>query len=354
MHKNSDQNLNLISKAGLVWILSCLLLLQPDLVAAEDLLIDLASEAKDLGLELDEADNSVAKPVAQETPVVRPSTFNQPPAQTNLPKAQTPQKIEEVPTAKASFSGKAWDYGDENGPLNWADLQPENQLCKTGKMQSPVSILGRSSVGTQGMPSLDIAYREVPLRLKKTTQNLIGEYPLGSFVELGGQRFEFTHYQFKTPSEHLIDGFAYPMEIQLFHKDSDQNGLVISLLVMEGEANEHLQLILNSVPKEKDKLVVYEKTKFNPAVFIPKERSFYRYLGSYSEPPCTENVIHLVFKTPIYASVTQLIIANRLLGDNVRPVQPLNGRLVMKSWLDKSTGSGAQNPATRSGYYFEY
>lgn len=317
------------------WYALWVLLFSPLVLAQEPPLIDLASEIQptsEQSIEL-EAMNSTGEAEASEA---------QENANNQIKENGQQPALDQKPAE--------WGYSNALAPRYWADLDPRYALCGQGQSQSPINLNEKQAVNTQGLPSLDIAYREVPLRLKRTAHDLIGEYPLGSYIKLGKARYEFTHYQFKTPSEHHIGGFAYPMEIQLFHRNGEGQQAVISVIVQEGEGNETLQTILNSVPKEPDVLQVFEKLNFNPARFLPAQKQFYRYLGSLTQPPCEQGVIWLVFKNPVQASIGQLIKMNQVVGDNVRPVQPLNGRIPMKSWMSERSDA----PAVGKGYYFDY
>jgi carbonic anhydrase len=51
-------------------------------------------------------------------------------------------------------------------------------------------------------------------------------------------------------------------------------------------------------------------------------------MGSFTTPPCTENVEWLVFRDPVMASREQLDAFAARLSPNNRPVQPLNDRTI--------------------------
>ncbi|KAM3824214.1 carbonic anhydrase 6 [Vipera latastei] len=74
---------------------------------------------------------------------------------------------------------------------------------------------------------------------------------------------------------------------------------------------------------------------------LPENLSnFYRYHGSLTTPPCTENVIWTVFDTPIKLSYTQIDLLettlldwkNQTLRNDYRQIQPLNKRVVKASF----------------------
>ncbi|WFE68861.1 carbonic anhydrase family protein [Thiomicrospira sp. R3] len=246
-----------------------------------------------------------------------------------------------------------WGYQGAQAPRFWHRLDPNFLSCATGQIQSPINLTERHAVNAPSMPSLDIVYRPVPLRLMHDHQGLRGDYPLGSFIRLNDQRYEFTHYRFRTPSEHHLEGFAYPMEIQLFHRDGEGRQVIISVLVQEGRVNPSLATLLNHLPKEQDSLNLVEDLNFNPVRFLPNNKDFYRYLGSLTTPPCTEGVIWIVFKQPIEASIRQLVSLHQLMGDNTRPIQALNGRLPLKSWSRDGVAGQTTRPSI-PGYYFDF
>ena len=70
----------------------------------------------------------------------------------------------------------------------------------------------------------------------------------------------------------------------------------------------------------------------NPADMLPGDTAhYYRYQGSVTAPPCTEGVTWFVLKTPITVSTEQIRAFAKLYPNDVRPVQPLNGRIVQES-----------------------
>lgn len=307
---------------------------------ANELLIDLASEIEPGQVAEEneprlEPESNAGSEVEEQTEV---ATTRKPPAVSLPPVLDEPA---------------AWGYYGEIAPRFWATLDQRYAQCATGQVQSPINLTERQAVNAASMPGLDIAYRQVPLRLIHSDHGLRGNYPLGSFIRLGDERYEFTHYIFRTPSEHQLEGFAYPMEIQLYHRDGEGNQVVMSVIVQEGRDNPALEKILANLPSEKDRLQVMEGQLFNPVSFLPNNKQFYRYLGSLTTPPCSEGVVWLVFKNPVEASIGQLVRMHELMGDNVRPLQPLNRRLPLKSWA--RDGGSNQPPMPRSpGYYFEY
>jgi len=81
---------------------------------------------------------------------------------------------------------------------------------------------------------------------------------------------------------------------------------------------------------------------------------YYRYLGSLTTPACFESVTWTVFNRVIFISERQAEILststyeykkdaekNRVIENNFRPIQPLNGRRVYRSYLGSFGSSGS-------------
>ena len=69
----------------------------------------------------------------------------------------------------------------------------------------------------------------------------------------------------------------------------------------------------------------------DPSAMLPRDKSYYMYMGSVSAPPCTEGVRWVVLKTPVEVSAAQIAAFAKLFPDDARPLQPLDGRVVEES-----------------------
>ena len=73
------------------------------------------------------------------------------------------------------------------------------------------------------------------------------------------------------------------------------------------------------------------KNSIDPADMLPHDKGYYTYPGSQTAPPCSEGVTWFVLKTPVEVSAEQIQAYARLYPHDVRPLQPLNGRVVKES-----------------------
>ena len=96
------------------------------------------------------------------------------------------------------------------------------------------------------------------------------------------------------------------MEVPFVHQSTDGQFAVIGVLFTEGAANENLAKLIANFPAAKGESVQLPKEKLNMNLQLPADKSAYTYMGSFTTPPCTENVEWLVFRDPVRASREQL------------------------------------------------
>ena len=184
-----------------------------------------------------------------------------------------------------------WSYEGETGPLHWGDLKPEFAGCSTGKSQTPIDLSG--AYKTQ-LGSLKYSYSDQPLSLVYNGHTIQINLKAGGSLIIDGQKFELLQYHFHTPSEHVLNGKHYPMEMHFVHIDSNKEPGVIGLFFTEGNKNIELQKILDNAPKEINAEKHVSSVTVNPSAFFPYKMEYYHYFGSLTTPPCTEGVSWIV------------------------------------------------------------
>ena len=114
------------------------------------------------------------------------------------------------------------------------------------------------------------------------------------------------------------------------HADPQGNLLVVAVMFKEGEANSALSKVWAALPPDAGPARPLLNV-VTPMAFMPKSRSYYRFSGSLTTPPCTEGVRWVVLETPVSASKAQIeAFEHAIKHHNNRPVQPLNGRVVIE------------------------
>lgn len=222
-----------------------------------------------------------------------------------------------------------WDYAGPRGPAHWSALDPAYALCNTGREQSPIDIRATT---TTDLPPLRFDYKSGPLEgLTDNGKTIRVNYhaPLNDdFLIVGGERYRLTQFHFHRPSEELIDGKRSDMVLHLMHQAGDGRVAGVAVLLTTGKANPTVQRLWDHMPKGVGTEESVPGIVIDPTTMLPRDLSYYTYAGSVTAPPCTEGVTWFVLKTPVEVSAAQIATFAKRYPHDVRPVQPLNGRVV--------------------------
>ncbi|HET8948282.1 MAG TPA: carbonic anhydrase family protein [Candidatus Polarisedimenticolia bacterium] len=242
------------------------------------------------------------------------------------------------PTSRASGEEKTqaheahpphWTYEGETGPAHWADLAPEFSLCAAGHAQSPIDL---SRTRPQASPELEFHYRPSHLNELNNGHTIQVNYDAGSWISVGGVRYDLAQVHFHIPSEHTVGGKPFAAEAHLVHRSADGHLAVIGLLIDRGAASRYLAPLWEHLPATEGP-VHQESGALNAARLLPKKHAAWRYEGSLTTPPCTEGVHWFVLESPITLSDEQLERLRGILHVNNRPVQPVYERTVSEDPL---------------------
>lgn len=148
--------------------------------------------------------------------------------------------------------------------------------------------------------------------------------------KLDNRVFTLRQYHFHAPSENLINGKRYPLEVHFVHADAKGSLAVVAVMFDVGAENSALNPILKHIPAELNQSVKLDE-RYDLKPLFPTDLHYYRFSGSLTTPPCTEGLRWLVMKNPVTMSAAQLAQFQKALAQsNNRPVQPLNGRMVVE------------------------
>lgn len=261
---------------------------------------------------------------------------------------------------------EGWTYSGETGPDHWSAHYP---YC-AGQNQSPIDIDSQSATYASGLGLVYTNYDQ-PISGQFTVTNnghsVMVSIPSGSGVTISQgllpntytlAQFHF-HWGSKNSfgSEHSLDNMFHAMEIHLVHYNSDlypdlttaadkTDGLaVLGILVdVDDLANfpeiDDLASHFPNIPYEGD---VTTMPSFSiQSLFPASNEDYFRYRGSLTTPACYESVIWSVFRSPVAITGAQAkkfrVLHSNFFGtpdealvDNTRPIQPLNGRSVLRS-----------------------
>jgi carbonic anhydrase len=243
------------------------------------------------------------------------------------PVQQTRPVVKSAPEPVIEHREVHWAYDGEGSPANWAKLKPEYGLCATGMRQSPIDI--RDGIRVDLEP-IEFDYRPTYFRIVDnghTVQVNVGE---GSTMSVMGRTYQLVQFHFHRPSEERVNGKTYDMDFHLVHRDQEGRLAVIVVLLEKGIENPVIQTLWNNMPLEVDQDVT-PSVSIDLNALLPENRAYYTYMGSLTTPPCTEDVLWMVFKQSMPVSADQVNIFSRLYRNNARPIQPSNSRLIKEN-----------------------
>ena len=165
------------------------------------------------------------------------------------------------------------------------------------------------------------------------------DFEPGNTITVDGLTYEFKQLHFHTPSEHLIDGVTYPMEMHVVNimpgkkEGETPEYLVMAFLFKMGDENPFIKSFINLIPEDEEMEAdvkinaVNESNLWSGGMKVLAE-DCYHYMGSLTTPPYTETVYWLVHKEILEASPEQIIRINEIEGDNARHIQERYKRVV--------------------------
>ncbi|XP_047966738.1 alpha carbonic anhydrase 7-like isoform X2 [Salvia hispanica] len=203
------------------------------------------------------------------------------------------------------------------GPEYWGSLKEEWKLCSIGNFQSPINITKKRVMLSSQIGKLRRNYRPALAVLRNRGHDIMVEWNrYAGSVHLTGNKYDLVQCHWHTPSEHTVGGRRYNMELHMVHRSSEGQFAVIAILYHLGRSDHFLNKVLESINNLTKGEEEIDLGDVDPWDIKFGSRKYYRYMGSLTSPPCTENVLW--------------ILLSKGFKDNARPLQPLNERMVLK------------------------
>jgi carbonic anhydrase len=232
-----------------------------------------------------------------------------------------------VGTSLARAEGSHWSYEGEGAPEHWGSLSTDFKACDLGLEQTPIDIRGATGAELAGVAP---SFNPMPLKILNNGHTIQANCEPGSRTVINGEPFDLLQFHFHHPSEHLLSGKAFDLELHFVHKSAAGRLAVLGVFIQPGAENAALAPIWAAMPKDAGEEQAAGVT-ITPGDLLPADRGFFRYHGSLTTPPCSEGVLWTVFKAPIEASPAQIRQFAVLFPVNARPAQPLNQRFLLES-----------------------
>jgi carbonic anhydrase len=225
-------------------------------------------------------------------------------------------------------SGPEFGYAGAEGPNAWGDLSPMYLACKQGHAQSPIDI---RDARKEALPPIQFHYVDAPLKIINNGHSVQVSYAPGSWISVGGHKYELRQFHFHHPSEEHINGKGFDLSLHLVHADSKGKLAVVAVLLKIGSPNEAVRRIFDNLPQTPGEEQEIAGAPIDASAFLPPSLGYYTFEGSLTTPPCTEGITWFVLKTPEEVSSDEIAAFAKLYPYDARPIQPTEGRTILES-----------------------
>ncbi|KAI9195101.1 hypothetical protein LWI28_011644 [Acer negundo] len=224
--------------------------------------------------------------------------------------------------------------GGGHGPERWGEIHSEWSSCKNGSMQSPVDLLNERVEVVSHLGRLRRSYKPSNSSLRNRGHDMMLKWEGGAgSLNINGTEYVLNQCHWHSPSEHTINGQSYDLEAHMVHESADGKIAVVGIMYTIGRPDSFLALLTNrlrAIGGTSD--IERAAGVVDPRHIKIGSRKYFRYIGSLTVPPCTENVLWAIVnkvRTVTREQVRLLRVAVHDDSDtNARPLQPLNSRSI--------------------------
>ena len=221
-----------------------------------------------------------------------------------------------------------WGYQGDVGPSHWSAINEKFSMCGKGKMQTPINIIATED---KDLTPLALSYTTASNNVVNNGHTVQVNIKSGSTLSIDNSIYELKQFHFHTPSENNINGTSYPLEAHFVHATKEGNLAVVAVMFKEGKSNPIIEKIWNKFPLEENKAVSIELSSADIQAIMPSDKDYYKFMGSLTTPPCSENVKWNVYKTEMNISKNQVQKFYDIFGHaNNRPLQDTNKRTIVE------------------------
>lgn len=219
-----------------------------------------------------------------------------------------------------------WDYKGGEGPENWGTLNEHYAACSVGPQQSPLNITGAIKAE---IPGLVIDWKKGG-HMENNGHTIQVNAAPGGTLRRGEKTYDLLQYHFHAPSEHLVEGRHFAMEIHFVHKDTETGALgVLGVFIRPGKAHRAFAELAAAFPAKAHGAAVVEDV--DPSDLLPPTLAYWIYEGSLTTPPCSETVDWMVAREPIEVDEADIAKFTALYSMNARPARVANRRYILSS-----------------------
>ncbi|KAL2239423.1 UNVERIFIED_CONTAM: Alpha carbonic anhydrase 7 [Sesamum indicum] len=226
----------------------------------------------------------------------------------------------------------SYEEDSEIGPSNWGKIRPEWSQCNSGRLQSPIDLLNQRVEEVSHLGRLKRNYNPSNATLINRGHDMMLRWRNDAgHIQINGTLYHLRQCHWHSPSEHTINGKRFDMETHLVHESDDKRTAVIGIMYKIGRPDAFLSMLkrdFEAIVETRD----VERTVgvVNPKLVELGSRKYYRYMGSLTVPPCTQDIIWTMVKKVRTVTREQVELIREAVHDesemNARPIQPMNER----------------------------
>ncbi|CAF1924199.1 hypothetical protein YC2023_056920 [Brassica napus] len=223
---------------------------------------------------------------------------------------------------------------DDKGPERWGEIKPEWEMCGKGELQSPIDLMNERVKIVSHLGRLIRDYEPSNATIKNRGHDIMLKFKDGAgSIKINGFHYELQQLHWHSPSEHTVNGRRFALELHMVHEGKNGRMAVVTVLYKIGRAD----TFIRSLEKELEAITDLDDAEKHVRMIDPKQikigsRKYYRYIGSLTTPPCTQNVTWSVVRKIRTVTREQVRLLRVAVHDdsltNARPVQPINKRMV--------------------------
>ncbi|XP_013646470.2 alpha carbonic anhydrase 7-like [Brassica napus] len=181
---------------------------------------------------------------------------------------------------------------DDKGPERWGEIKPEWEMCGKGELQSPIDMMNERVKIVSHLGRLIRDYEPSNATIKNRGHDIMLKFEDGAgSIKINGFQYELQQLHWHSPSEHTVNGRRFALELHMVHEGKNGRMAVVTVLYKIGRAD----TFIRSLEKELEAITDLDDAEKHVRMIDPKQikigsRKYYRYIGSLTTPPCTQNV----------------------------------------------------------------
>ncbi len=201
------------------------------------------------------------------------------------------------------------------------EKQSHKNCCQA---QSPINIVLKNVREDKTLKAPVFNYEKSKIEITNDKGTFLFNVNGNNSITVNDKEYPLIQFHYHALSEHTLDDKHAMLELHFVHQYSETDYVVIGAIYKEGAENAFLKKYLEKIPVNQSSYSPNELVDLFE--MLPKNKNYYNYQGSLTTPPYSEAVNWFLLEEPIEATKSQLEQFAKILNNNFRSLQDLNGR----------------------------